>query len=272
MKDVLTWLALLILFSGCTYFGAKNTKLDKKIVQSTQDNVSKAEVSNDETIKNLVKTSVLFELDPSLKGEFPNLYQQVDYSLKSSNVTGSYLNRASSLIGRSELSPIEIRNEVLGLITNNQEYVEFARNQAQKESKLIGDKRENDDLLKGMGQIYEKERNDSIIQRVKFWGMIGGGVILAVLFFVYGWPLVSASGLVPMAMSLIPKKTLVKKIRASNTFLEELASIKKQEIDRGDVSKVRMLESVVQMFKDINRKEEDERDHKMTKEILSKNI
>lgn len=263
---------ILVLLSGCTYFGSKETKLDKQIIKSTQDNVSKAEVSNDETIKNLVKTSVLFEIDPSLKDSFPNLYKQIDYSLKSSNVTDSYLTRASNLIGESRTSPVEIRNEVLGLITNNQEYVEFARSQAEKESRLIGDKRDNDDKLKGMGQIYEKERNESIVQKFKIAGIGIGGLIFVILFFVYGWPLISASGLVPMAMSLIPKKTLVKKVRAANTFLSELDFIKKQELDKGDTSKVRMLETVVQMFKDINRKEEDEREHKMTKNILAKDV
>lgn len=263
---------ILVLLSGCTFFGSKETKLDKQIVEATQDNVSKAEVSNDETIENLVKTSVLFEIDPSLKDSFPNLYKQIDYSLKSSNVTGSYLTRASNLIGESKLSPIEIRNEVLGLITNNQEYVDFAKSQAEKESRLIGDKRDNDDKLKGMGQIYEQERNESIVQKFKIAGIGIVGVAGVILFFVYGWPLISASGLVPMAMSLIPKKTLVKKVRAANTFLGQLDFIKKQELEKGDTNKVRMLETVVQMFKDINRKEEDEREHKMTKNILAKDL
>lgn len=272
MNNILKWSVLLILVSGCTYFGSKNTKLDKQIVESTQDNVSKAEVSNSETVKNLVKTSVLFEIDPSLRESFPNLYRQIDYSLKSSNVTGSYLNRASNLIGESGSSPIEIRNEVLGLITNNQEYVEFARNQALKESKLIGDKRENDDKLKGMGQIYEEERNESIVQRVKFWGMIGGGLALVAAFVFYILPWLSAAGVIPMALSLIPKKTLVKKVKAANSFLGQLDFLKKQELDKGDSGRARLLESVAQMFKDINRKEEDERDHKMTKSILAKDI
>jgi hypothetical protein len=102
--------------------------------------------------------------------------------------------------------------------------------------------------------------------------MIGGGAILTVLFFIYGWPLVSASGILPMAMSLIPKRTLVKKVKAANSFLGQLDFLKKQELDKGDASKARLLESVVQMFKDINRKEEDERDHKMTKNILAKDV
>jgi hypothetical protein len=273
MMRILLALSFLFIFSvGCTYFGSKNTKLEKQIIKSTQDNVSKAKTSNAETIKSLIKTSTLFEINPELKSEFPNIYSQIDISLKSSNISGSYLDRASKLIGDSEISAIEIRNEVLGLITNNQEYIKFAKSQALEESRLISDKRDNDDKLKGMGQIYEEERNESIIKKIKIYGGIIGGVVLISLFYIYILPLISSVGVIPMALSLVPKKTLVKKVRAANTFLSQLDFMKKQELDKGDTNKVRLIEMIVQSFKDINRKEEDEREHKMTKQILVKNI
>ena len=262
-----------VLFSfSCTQFGSRKDKLETKVVEYTQDNISKAKVSNSESINNLIKTSVLFELNPELQNEFPTLYSHTDYSLKSSNVTRDYLNRASNLIGSSELSPIEIRNEVLGLITNNQEYISFARKQSQIESKLIGDKRENDRNLIDYGREYEKERNESIVARVKFWGTISLLMIGGILAFIYGWPLISSLGIIPTALSFIPKKTLVKKVRAANNFLGSLDFMKKQEMDKGDTNRVKMLDNIVQMFKDINRKEEDERDHKMVKEIRMREL
>jgi hypothetical protein len=43
-------------------------------------------------------------------------------------------------------------------------------------------------------------------------------------------------------------------------------------MEKGDTNRVKMLDNIVQMFKDINRKEEDERDHKMVKEIRMRNL
>ena len=97
--------------------------------------------------------------------------------------------------------------------------------------------------------------------------MIGG-----ILAFIYGWPLISSLGIIPTALSFIPKKTLVKKVRAANNFLGSLDFMKKQEMDKGDTNRVKMLDNIVQMFKDINRKEEDERDHKMVKEIRMREL
>lgn len=270
IKYILT--IVFVLLAGCTYFAPKKDKLEKQIVEKTQDNVAKAQVSNDENVRNLIKTSVLFEIDPNLREQFPSLYEQTDYSLKSAKVTGGYLERASNLIGNSSLSPVQIRNEVLGLITNNQEYVKFAQNQAQKESELVSDKRTNDEKLMDYGAKYEQERNEKIVQRVKFWGMVGGGVILAILFFIYGWPLISAAGVIPTALSLIPKKTLVRKVRAANNFLGRLDVLKEKELDKGDSGKVKLLEDVVEVFKNLNRQEEDEREYKMVKKIREREI
>lgn len=260
---------IIVLSSGCTYFGNKATRLDSKIKSFTQDNVSKANIANNETIKSLIKTSAAFELQEDLRKSFPSLYQEIDYSLKSANISGSYISRASNLIGPSELSPIEIKNEVLGLITNNQEYIEKNRLQTQKESSLITEQRVNDDKLKSYGEQYEKQRNESIIGKIKFWGFSILGVAAIVLFFVYGWPIISALGIVPTAMSLIPKKTLIKKVRAGHNFLSKLSDIKQQELDKGDTSKVRLLESLITTFKDLNRKEENDDEHKAVKKIIN---
>lgn len=270
IKYILT--ITLVLLAGCTYFAPKKDKLEKQIVEKTQDNVAKAQVSNDENVKNLIKTSVLFEIDPNLREQFPSLYEQNDYSLKSAKVTGGYLERASNLIGSSSLSPVQIRNEVLGLITNNQEYVLFAQNQAQKESDLVSDKRSNDEKLMDYGAKYEEERNEKIVQRVKFWGIIGGGVALAAAFIFYILPWLSAAGVIPTALSLIPKKTLVRKVRAANNFLGRLDVLKEKELDKGDSGKVKLLEDVVEVFKNLNRQEEDEREYKMVKKIREREI
>jgi len=262
-----------VLFSfGCTQFGSKKDKLETKVVEYTQNNISKAKVSNSESINTLIKTSVLFELDPMLKEQFPTLYSHTDYSLKSSNVTKDYLTRASNLIGSSELSPIEIRNEVLGLITNDQQYLSLANKQSQIESRLIGDKRENDRNLISYGREYEKERNESIVARVKFWGIVSLLTIIGILVFIYGWPLISTLGIIPTALSFIPKKALVKKVRAANTFLGSLDLIKKEGVEKGDTNKIKLVDNISQMFKDINRKEEDERDHKMVKGIRMREL
>ena len=143
------------------------------------------------------------------------------------------------------------------------------RLQTQKESSLITEQRVNDDKLKSYGEQYEKERNESIIGKIKFWGFSILGVAAIVLFFVYGWPIISALGIVPTAMSLIPKKTLIKKVRAGHNFLSKLSDIKQQELDKGDTSKVRLLESLITTFKDLNRKEENDDEHKAVKKIIN---
>ena len=152
----------LSLFSGCTFLKNKSIKLDSEIKKSVQNNISKAKEANNETIKSLIKTSAAFELQEDLMNSFPSLYQEIDFSLRSANVSSSYTERASNLIGESEISPVEIKNEVLGLITNNQEFIEKFKSESQKESTLISNTRENDEKLKAFGEKYEKERNESI--------------------------------------------------------------------------------------------------------------
>lgn len=265
----LFFLTFIVFLSGCTYFADKSSKIDTEIKPLIQDNISKAQQANTETVKSLIKSSVIFEINKNLQVDFPSLYKEIDFSLKSSNLSDSYIKRASALVGESQINALEIKKEVMGMLTNDTYYISKFAKESKKESSLIAEERENDQKLKNYGEIYEKERNESIIGKTKFWSFTVLGVVAIVLFFVYGWPIISALGIVPTAMSLIPKKTLIKKVRAGHNFLSKLSDIKQQELDKGDTSKVKLLESLIKTFKDLNRKEENDDEHKAVKKIIN---
>ena len=249
-------LIIICLLPSCTFNKRKADKEIARINTRVIENNEAISIINDDAKENLEYVS--YEIK-SLKGTSFGLTNSLNQLRLDLNLENEFLTENTRLLGLPVKSQVDY---VQGLLNQDKGSLKQQNKRQGKAEQWNQDLKIREETLKNMGAIYEKERNDKIVKRLK-WGGIGiGAIALLGLMVYFSGPLMGALPLLSKATNLIPMNFLTNKVKSVGTILTSL----KQNPD-----KTATFQAFSEMLKNQLRKDEDSSDHLMVKHVKIKN-